>query len=588
MHTIQTKTEPVTPRPVARRTVAGFVALVAVAALAAGAWLFERPPAVAGADAPAAAFSATRAWPDLRKIAGGGPTPTGSRGAREVRAHLVTRLTELGLTPQFGKGAGAHSFGGDIIAGVAENVIATIPGTDPTGRVVLAAHYDSTPTTPGTSDDKASVAAILEIVRALTSGGERLRNDLVILLSDGEEPGLIGAEAFSRHPLGRDGGVMINLEGPGNAAPSAVYNITPGGTGLVGIFGAAPHPVGESALIGAYRGTGFHSDLTALEDHGFIGLDLGFAGGRAFYHHPQDTVDRFSPAALQMHGDNALAMVRAAGQADLPSLRSAGDDTFFAAFGLVFRYPGWLVWPLAALGLLAVLALAVVARVRRVATVPRMLVAAVSGLVPVVLAYLAGDSLWKVMGAIEPGYTGMVYGEPYRPELFRLSLIAMAVAPAWGWVALLRRRLGAVALTVGALFWPALAGVAFAALMPGMSYYGALPALAGGLAGLAALALRSLHVGAGRAGSGPGPEEAAETTPLRRAAPYLALGAEAVGAGIAVVILTVGARAIGAASGIAMAGYPAVLLGLAALALVPSSPPPHPPPVRQARGFPVA
>ncbi|MFD2355256.1 M28 family peptidase [Nonomuraea ferruginea] len=181
------------------------------------------PPA--GRDAPPGSFSVERAWPVLERIAGE-PTPVGSAAGDAVRDHLVAELTRLGLRPEVQTGASAHPFGGDVVAGVTENVIAVVPGADSTGRVVLAAHYDSTPTTPGASDDKASVAAILEIARALRAGPP-LRNDLVLLLSDGEEPGLIGAEAFLRHPMARDGGVVVNLEGPGNAAPSSVYNVTP-------------------------------------------------------------------------------------------------------------------------------------------------------------------------------------------------------------------------------------------------------------------------------------------------------------------------------------------------------------------------
>ncbi|NUP04209.1 MAG: M20/M25/M40 family metallo-hydrolase, partial [Nonomuraea sp.] len=251
------------------------IALAAVAALAFTAWLAEQPPTPAGPDAPATSFSAARAWPHLERIASGGPTPIGSPGGRAVRDYLVAELRELGLKPEVQRAIGAHAFGHQIVSGLAENVVAVVPGRASTGRVLLAAHYDSTPTTPGTSDDKASVAAILEIARALKAGPPP-RNDVVLLLSDGEEPGLIGAEAFSGHPLARDGGVMINLEGPGNAAPSSVYNVTPGGAGLVAAFArAVPYPVGESAVIGAYRSTGFHSDLSALEEHGFVGMDLG-------------------------------------------------------------------------------------------------------------------------------------------------------------------------------------------------------------------------------------------------------------------------------------------------------------------------
>lgn len=524
------------------------IALAAVTLLAVAAWLAELPPAPAGRDAPPGSFSAARAWPVLERIATE-PTPIGSAAGDEVRDHLVAELRALGLRPEVSTGTGAHAFGpGDVVAGIAENVIATVPGRDSTGTVVLAAHYDSTPTTPGAGDDKASVAAVLEIARALLAGPQ-LRNDLVILLSDGEEPGLIGAEAFTRHPAARGGGVVVNLEGPGNDAPSAVYNVTPGGGGLVGAFARSmPHPVGESALVGAYRESGFHSDLTVLEENGWIGIDLGLAGGRAYYHHPRDTAGALDPAALQMHGDNALAMVREVGEADLRELREPGDEVFLAVLGVVVRYPSGLVTPLAVAAVVAVLAVAGYARLswRRddlpPVTVPRLAAGALAVLVAVVVSGVPATALWPVLTAVEPGYADLV-SDPYRPGPYRLALVLAAVAVAWGLHVAVRRWLNGVTLAAGVLFWLAVLGLAGAVLMPGASHYGSLPALTGaaGLAG--ALALR------------------------RR--PVAAVAALACGVTPGVLLFSVGARSIGTATGLAMATPAGVLHGLAALCAIP-------------------
>ena len=155
----------------------------------------ERPPSPAPASAPKTQFSATRAWGHLERIASEEPTPIGSAGGDEVRDYLVDELSALGLDVEVQEGVGVRAFDADTVAGRVENVVATIPGEDPTGRVFLAAHYDTTFGAPGAADDKASVAAILETARALRSS-EELRNDVVLLLTDGEEPGLLGAESF--------------------------------------------------------------------------------------------------------------------------------------------------------------------------------------------------------------------------------------------------------------------------------------------------------------------------------------------------------------------------------------------------------
>src|SRR5690606_41038472 len=51
-------------------------------------------------------------------------------------------------------------------------------------------------------DDLAGVAAILEAARALLAGAPTA-NPVVLLFTDGEEAGLLGARAFLGHPLDR-------------------------------------------------------------------------------------------------------------------------------------------------------------------------------------------------------------------------------------------------------------------------------------------------------------------------------------------------------------------------------------------------
>src|SRR5690606_26753261 len=94
-------------------------------------------------------------------------------------------------------GVSPEEFGGAASVGRVHNVSAVIEGTAPTGRIVLAAHYDSVPSGPGAADDGAGVAAILEAARALQAGGPP-ENDVVLLLTDGEERGLLEIGRASR------------------------------------------------------------------------------------------------------------------------------------------------------------------------------------------------------------------------------------------------------------------------------------------------------------------------------------------------------------------------------------------------------
>ncbi len=476
----------------------GAAALLAVVVLAlagfAGLWSI-RPPAAAPTSAAADSFSAERAFQQVEAVAAR-PHPVGSAANDAVREHLVTTLRGLGLSPEVQdtvsvQGAGLSSSAGGTSLARVRNVVATIPGTGSTGRIFLVAHYDSAQVAPGGNDDAAGTSAILESARALLAG-PRLRNDVVLVLTDGEEACLCGAKAFvDQHPLARDKGVALNLEARGSSGPAIMFETSTGNGALVEAYGHAVKPVGTSFAVEIYRLLPNDTDFTAFREAGFSGLNAAYIDGAAVYHAPTDVPAAMDRASLQHHGENTLAVIRELGGRDLTALTGTdgGDATYFPAPGLLVRYPGGLVWPIAVLALVAVAALAGLARRRGLLTVKRGLVAGALTLVPIVLAPVLAQVLWFLLQLIRPAYAEMPI-DPYRPQMYRSAVILLAAAVVLGWFALLRRRLGPAALAVAGLGWLAVLGVVLAAFVPGGSYLAALPALAGALFGLVAVSTR--------------------------------------------------------------------------------------------------
>jgi hypothetical protein len=465
-------------------------ALLGLVAVVAASWLAQQPPPPLPSSAPVTAFSAERAGAHLRAITGPRPTPVGSPGGDQVRDHLVAELSRLGLATEVQAGLGAGTFGTTTVAGRVENVVATLPGRDPTGRVVLSAHYDSTAGSPGAADDKAAVAAILETARALTSG-QPLRNDVVVLLTDGEEPGLLGAAAFAAEHRGSSrGGVVLNWEATGNAGPSVLFETSPGDAELVRVLAAsAPSPVGDSALVAGYEAGDQHTDFNVLRDAGYAGLNFALVDGTAYYHSSQDTIAALDPRSVQHTGETMLALTRALGNRDLPRLSAPDDATFFPLLGRLVTYPQALAWPLAGLAVLAVTGCAVAARQRRLTTLPRLLTGTAASLVPLIAAPAAAAGLWALLVAVRPGYAELSLGDPYRPTLYRWALGAVTATVVLAWLLLLRRRIDALALTIGGLVWLAVLAVAGTALLPEAAHYGVVPAAAAGVGVLAAVLL---------------------------------------------------------------------------------------------------
>lgn len=478
-----------------------WVAVLVLVLVAGLSWVDGRAPGPAPADAPAGEFSADRALRTVGELARE-PRPTGSPAADRVRDELVDRLSTAGLSTRLHSSTGADSQDGRMSAGPVENVVATLPGTDPTGAVVLAAHYDSVAGGPGAADDMSSVAAILEAVRALQTGPP-LRNDLVVLITDAEEAGLLGAQAWVGDELGPRPSVVVNFEARGVSGPSLMFQTSPGNAGLVRAFAeAVPHPVGDSSLVEAYRLLENDTDLTRVLDAGRPGLNFAFIEEPVEYHTTGDAPENLSAASVQGHGEAALGLARVLGDRDLAPLDPAvsgapaqDDATYFRFAGALVVYPGWLVWPVAGTGLLAVAGALLLGRRSGLLTVPRVLGAAAGVLVTAAAGVAATAGLWQLLIVLRPSYadTGPFL---HRPGIVQLAAVALAVTVTALWYLIVRRWAGRAGAAAGAALVVALLGVVTAGTVPGASFLFALPATGAGLGLAAALLWRHRPVAA--------------------------------------------------------------------------------------------
>jgi hypothetical protein len=469
-----------------RTALAGLAALTALLVVT---LLDLAPPAPSPADAPAAAFSAARAHEHVRAIARA-PHPVGTAEHTRVREHLVTELRDLGLDVRVQEGVGVLplTHDGVIPMGTMRNIVAVRPGTAPTGRVVVAAHYDSVEAGPGASDDGAGVATVLEIARALPAG---LRNDVVFLITDGEEDGLLGAEAFTREdPLAKGTVVVLNQEARGVRGTVQMFRASPGSAPLISLYGAsAPHLSADSAFAAILSVLPNNTDFHVFDEAGWLGLDSAFIGGGAYYHTALDDPAHLDLGSLQMMGDNALALTRTLAGTDLTTLKSGDESVYFTLPGVLVRYPLWLELPIAVGALALAAALVWTLRRREQASLPRTLAGAGLALLPVVGAGAAGFAVMPLLTLIRPEYSEMLTGDPYRPWLYQAALLVFTTAVVLAW-RLVLRRVGPAALAAGALLLVAVLGFASAALLPGGSHTLSWPALFAALGWLVSTRLR--------------------------------------------------------------------------------------------------
>jgi hypothetical protein len=452
--------------------------LVVLIAVIVGAYLARTPPAPRPASSPADQFSAERAFAHVEQIAAG-PHPVGSPANARVRDYLLTELHDLGLQPTV---LAATALRGNELARV-ENIHARIPGRASTGQVVLAAHYDSVAHAPGTADDAAGVAAILETARALRTTNP-LRNDIDLVITDGEEPGLLGAQALvTAGVLDPSRSIVLNLEAGGSSGPSMLFQSSPGNKGLIEAFAQVKDPVGGSELAALFELLPNDTDFTVFRDSGFAGLNLIFGDGHVQYHSPTDTPANLDRSSLQHHGDNLLKLAQVFGEQQLPLPRGE-DVTFFSLFGKLVWHPEGLTVPLALLAL-GIFAGSMWYARRHGARLWGVAIAAAT--VPLLLATAGGlgAAVWWVLGRLRPAYQSLDWGSTYQPEWYEAGLAMLAVTAAAAWYVLVRRRLTAVETILGLLMWLVGSAVALAVLSPEVAYLAIWPAIVGS-AGLAA------------------------------------------------------------------------------------------------------
>ena len=308
------------PRPSFRPS-AGIAAAAALACVAA-----------AGACArPAPHFSERNARAHVNQLAGAiGSRPAGTDANRRAREYVAEQLRFFGFTVRVQSAEGRRPEMG--LTGRVENVIAIRPGrrADALG---LVAHYDSAPATPGAGDDAAGVAVALESARLLANLPRE--HTLMVLLTDAEEHGLLGAAAAVADPEVRSRlKAYINLEAIGADAPATLFQAGPGNGWLLRTWAqAAPNPHGSSYHGEVYERLPNDTDFTIFARRGIPGLNVALVGDSYPYHSSRDAPERLTVAALEAMGQTVVATLTALDTVDIAG-RSTDQPIYFDIAGV--------------------------------------------------------------------------------------------------------------------------------------------------------------------------------------------------------------------------------------------------------------
>jgi hypothetical protein len=256
------------------------------------------------------------------------------------------------------------------------NLTGVLPGRGE-GEILLSAHFDTVPRSPGAGDDASGCGAVVGAIADLRR--TPLRRSVRVVLFDGEEAGLLGSKAWLEglSPTERDRILaVVNVEGVGWAggAGPAVHSfpvrrlgerrLAPGWLVHATLRGGAAAGFPLSAvdpwislpaqLLVRSNGVRFGADSDSFLAAGVPALfvsDGSFVTFDPAYHRPADTADRLDDARLERWSGAIASIVR---RLDGLEGRPVDEDQYLVALGRVWLRRDLLWFCFTAWALLAV------------------------------------------------------------------------------------------------------------------------------------------------------------------------------------------------------------------------------------------
>lgn len=285
-----------------------------------------------GCSRPPSDFSSDNARAHLVQLAGAiGSRPAGTAANARARAYLAEALTSAGYAVRIQTADATNARLG--VSGRVHNIIAVKEGAR-REAIGLVAHYDSVAEGAGAADDGIGSAVVVEAGRVLAAMRDP-RWSVMVLLTDAEEDGLLGASAVIEDPEVRERlKVVINVEAMGADAPVRLFETGPGNGWLAHVWASAsPHPRGASFDFEIYQRMPNDTDFSVFKQAGIPGLNFAAVGDIYGYHTAIDVHERVTARVLEQAGATVVAVARQLQHDDI-TRRTEEQVTYFDLLGV--------------------------------------------------------------------------------------------------------------------------------------------------------------------------------------------------------------------------------------------------------------
>ncbi|MFF1506922.1 M28 family peptidase [Streptomyces sp. NPDC058326] len=276
------------------------VGLLLVVAFALTHWATRPAP---DREAGRAALATTQRLEDLGPHVAASPQLA---EALDIVSHDLEAIPGLEVERQ--RASGSYRFHDRAIDYDVENVIARQPG-ESDDALLVNVHVDSAMEGPGAADDGISVGAVLQAARQL-AGQDRERT-VIYLFNGGEEVGLTGSDAFTRHPWAADVRWFLNLEAVGSGGLPILFQAGEDDGRLIELAGNTERPYGSVLGQWLFQAGLINSDTDARvwRAQGWSGLDYALFEDGYRYHTPNDRVAGIGEGSAQAITDLTVRFV---------------------------------------------------------------------------------------------------------------------------------------------------------------------------------------------------------------------------------------------------------------------------------------
>lgn len=378
-------------------------------------------------------FSITNTQYHLQQISKK-PHYVGSPEHKVVQQYIVNEFKKMKLQPEVQYQSVVNKKW--RAATTVENILVRIKGSGSGKALLVLSHYDSSPhSSLGASDAGSGVVTIVESIRTFLASNTTHKNDIIVLISDAEELGLLGAKAFVEyHPWAKDVGLVLNLEARGSGGPSYMLMETNGKNGklLTEFINANPtYPAANSLMYSIYKMLPNDTDLTVFRENGDInGFNFAFIGDHFDYHTAQDSYQRMDISSLKHQADYLMSGLHYFANADLNSFES-NADLVYANFPFIklLSYPFAWVTPMLLIASILFIVLLFIGVSMHKLTIKGILYGFLPFLAATLICVGGTYGLWKGIGFVFPSYTDMLHGFTYNGYWFIAAFSALNI---WG------------------------------------------------------------------------------------------------------------------------------------------------------------